>query len=161
MSDSGKPVGCSLPGSSVHGILQARIREWVAISFSRGSSWPKNWTWVSCIAGRFFTNWAMREAVIHCLRWPIWPFVLPLTHMRHIILWPICFFLFFFWPVFCYFLVSLYFSLCPSWTPYFLKQLLLLPLDVNWNLILVIDTISLKLFKAVAILCLTLHIPMD
>ena len=43
-------------------ILQARILEWVAISFSRGSSRPKNWTPVSCIAGRFFTDWAIREA---------------------------------------------------------------------------------------------------
>ena len=42
--------------SSIHGILQARILEWVAISFSRGSSQPKNQTWVSCIAGRFFTT---------------------------------------------------------------------------------------------------------
>ena len=45
---------CSLPGSSLHGILQARILEWIAISFSRRSSWPRNRTWVSCIAGRFF-----------------------------------------------------------------------------------------------------------
>ena len=52
VSDSLDPMGCSLPGSFVHGILQARIQEWVvAISFSRGSSWPKDWTWVSCIAG--------------------------------------------------------------------------------------------------------------
>ena len=42
---------------AVHGILQARILEWVACPFSRGSSWPRNWTWVSCIAGGFFTNW--------------------------------------------------------------------------------------------------------
>ena len=55
-------MDCSLPGSSVHGILQARILEWVAIPFSRGSSWPRNWTWVSHIAGRFFTVWATREA---------------------------------------------------------------------------------------------------
>ena len=41
------------PGSSVHGILQAWILEWVAISFSRGSSWPRDQTWVSCIAGKF------------------------------------------------------------------------------------------------------------
>ena len=54
---------CSLPGSSVHGILQARIREWVAISFSRGSSRSRNRIWISCIAGRFFTNWATREAL--------------------------------------------------------------------------------------------------
>ena len=52
----------SPPGSSVHGIFQARILEWIAISFSRGSSWPRNWTQVSCIAGRFFTDWAMRDA---------------------------------------------------------------------------------------------------
>ena len=56
------PMDCNLPGSSVHGILQARMLEWVAISFSRGSSLPKNWTQVSCIAGRWFPNWAMREA---------------------------------------------------------------------------------------------------
>ena len=51
-------MDCSLPGSSVHGILQARILECVAISFSRGSSCPRNQTWVSCLAGRFFTDWA-------------------------------------------------------------------------------------------------------
>ena len=48
------PMNCSLPGSSAHGILQARMLEWVAISFSRGSSWPRSRTRVSCIAGRFF-----------------------------------------------------------------------------------------------------------
>ena len=46
---------------TVHGILQARILEWVAYPFSSRSSRPRNWTWVFCIAGRFFTNWAMRE----------------------------------------------------------------------------------------------------
>ena len=51
------PMDCSLPGSSVYGILQARILEWVAILFSRGHFWPRDWTWVSCIAGRFFTIW--------------------------------------------------------------------------------------------------------
>ena len=45
-----------------HG-LAARILEWVAIPFSRGSSWPRDWTLVSCIAGRFFTIWATREAL--------------------------------------------------------------------------------------------------
>ena len=50
------------PGSSVHGILQVRIPEWVAIPFSKGSFWPRDWTWVSCIAGGFFTVWATREA---------------------------------------------------------------------------------------------------
>ena len=53
---------CSLPDSSVHGNFQASILEWVAISFSRGSSWTRDQTWVSCTAGRFFTFWATREA---------------------------------------------------------------------------------------------------
>ena len=44
------PIYCSPPGFSVHGILQARLLEWVAISFSRGSSWPFSRAWVSCIA---------------------------------------------------------------------------------------------------------------
>ena len=50
------------PGSSVQRILQARILKWVAIPFSRASSWPRDWSQVSCIAGRFFTLWATREA---------------------------------------------------------------------------------------------------
>ena len=54
-------MDCSPPGSSVHEIFQARIQEWVAISFSRGSSQPRDQTWVSCTAGRFFTDWATRE----------------------------------------------------------------------------------------------------
>ena len=53
----------SSPGSSVHGILQARILEWRASPFFRGSSWPRDQTQVSCIAGRFFTLWATREAL--------------------------------------------------------------------------------------------------
>ena len=57
------PMDCSLPGFSVHGILQARILQWVAIPFSRGSSWPRDWIWISCTAGRFFTIWATREAL--------------------------------------------------------------------------------------------------
>ena len=56
-------MDCSLPGSSVHGILQARIQEWVAISFSRGSSWPRSRILVSCIAGRFFMDWPARESL--------------------------------------------------------------------------------------------------
>ena len=62
VSDSCDPVDCSLPGFFVQGILQARIPEWVAISFSKGSSQPRDWTQVSCIAD--FTDWATREA--HC-----------------------------------------------------------------------------------------------
>ena len=56
------PTDHSPPGSSVHGILQARILEWVAYPFSRGSSWPRDWTSVSFTASGFFTNWATREA---------------------------------------------------------------------------------------------------
>ena len=59
------PIGCSLPGSSVHGILQARVLEWVAISFSRGSSWPRDRTQVSHVVGRCFTIWATRENCSH------------------------------------------------------------------------------------------------
>ena len=59
------PVDCSLPGSSVHGVLQTRILEWVVIPFSRGSSQPRDQTWVSCIAGRFFNIWATSVLFIH------------------------------------------------------------------------------------------------
>ena len=55
-------MDCSPPGSSVHGILQARILEWVAIPFSRGFSQPRDRTWVSCIEGGLLTIWATREA---------------------------------------------------------------------------------------------------
>ena len=56
------PMDCSLPGSSLLGILQARILEWVAISFSRGTSWLRDRTHASRIAGRRFNVWATREA---------------------------------------------------------------------------------------------------
>ena len=70
-------VDCSPPGSPVHGTLWGRILEWVDIPFSRGSSWPRDQTQVSCIAGRFFTIWATRETVI----------------LTVINLWTVCFFL--------------------------------------------------------------------
>ena len=54
------PMDCSLPGSSIHGIFQARVLEWVAITFSRESSWSSNQTQVSCIVGRRFTIWARK-----------------------------------------------------------------------------------------------------
>ena len=57
-----EPMDYTWPGSSVHGILQARILEWVAIPFSRGSFQSRGRTWVSCTAGRLFTVWATREA---------------------------------------------------------------------------------------------------
>ena len=49
------PVDYGLPGSSVDGVLQARILEWVAIPLSRGSSWPRNRTWISCVACRLYS----------------------------------------------------------------------------------------------------------
>ena len=65
-------MDCSPPGSSVHGISQARIMESVAISFSRGSSRPRDKTQVSCIAGRFFTIWATWSLPLvrwRCSKW--------------------------------------------------------------------------------------------
>ena len=55
VSDSCDPMNCRPPGSSVHGILQAKLLEWVAIPFSRGSSRTRDRTQVYCTAGRFFT----------------------------------------------------------------------------------------------------------
>ena len=58
------PMNCSPPGFSVHGILKARILEWIAIPFSRGSAQLSDWTRVSLIAGRVFTVWVTREVHI-------------------------------------------------------------------------------------------------
>ena len=84
------PMDCSLPGSSAHGTLQARILEWVAIPFSRGSSWSWDQTQASCIAGRVSTIWATREAFevrvefLFCI-WLIVP--VPLVEKIIILLW--------------------------------------------------------------------------
>ena len=67
-------LDCSPPCFSVHGILQARILEWIAIPFSRGSSWPRNGTPASCIKGRFFTAQATRE-----VPFALWISILPLS----------------------------------------------------------------------------------
>ena len=60
------PMDCSLPGSSVHGILRVSILEWVAIAFSGGSSRPRDWASISCVAGRFFTIWFV---LCHFQKW--------------------------------------------------------------------------------------------
>ena len=85
------PMDYSQPGLYVHGTLEARILDWVAIPFSRGSSWPRDLTWVSCIAGRFFAIWATRQWVLlflllilssvrlGCLRF----LMLPDVHLYH------------------------------------------------------------------------------
>ena len=86
-------MDCSPPDSSVHGIFQAKILEWIAIPFSRGSSQPRNLTQVSCIAGRFLTIWATKESQTTSLQcvtlWHIHPYpglttdiVLPLPLWR-------------------------------------------------------------------------------
>ena len=97
-----KPMDCSSPGSSAHGILQARILEWVAIPFSRGSFWPRDRIPVSRIAGRLLTIWAIGEAQLPerrtqfktLLRWEkqIKTFITPFSvhsliflHYRHIL----------------------------------------------------------------------------
>ena len=49
-------MDCSLPGSPVHGILQARMLKWIAIPFCRESTWPRDGSWISCITGRFFST---------------------------------------------------------------------------------------------------------
>ena len=58
------PMDCSPPDSSVHGIFQAWILEWVPVSFSRGPSWPRDWTRGSRIIGRRFSVWATRVALL-------------------------------------------------------------------------------------------------
>ena len=92
----GDPMNCSPPGSSVPGISQARILEWVAISSSRLSSQPRDWTQVSYIAGRwfflflFFTIWATREAPDECLPAEFLPYrahpkVLPIFKVSYLL----------------------------------------------------------------------------
>ena len=73
------PMDCKLPGFSIHRIFQARVLEWVAISFSRGSSQPKDRTWVSHIVGRRFTVWATRRVSSYgLLPWGITLYYTPL-----------------------------------------------------------------------------------
>ena len=85
MSHSLWPQGLySLPGSSVHGILQARILEWVAVLFSRGSSWPRDQTCVSRIAGRFFTIWIPREAIFSICMYKYMHTIIYLCTYKHV-----------------------------------------------------------------------------
>ena len=76
-------MNCSLPCSFIHGIFQARVLEWVAISFSRGSSQPRDRTQVFSIVGRCFTIWTIREVLKKISEWKllscVWLFVTPWT----------------------------------------------------------------------------------
>ena len=64
---------CSPPGSCIHGISQAKILEWAAIPFSNGSSWPRDQTWVSCVAGRFITVWVnIHISFPFCISFSFW-----------------------------------------------------------------------------------------
>ena len=82
------PMDYSPPGSSVHEISQARILEWVTISFSRGSSRPKDWTCISCTGRRILYHWATREA-LHTLDRSLViakpPCLLPLRHFSAVV----------------------------------------------------------------------------
>ena len=82
------PMDHSPPGSSVHGILQASLLEWADIPFSKGSSQLRNWTQVSCIAGRFFTLGAIRNTD---LKWTVETkrSMTHFTHIAHKTVWPI------------------------------------------------------------------------
>ena len=75
------PIDCNLPGSSVHGIFQARILEWLAISFSRGSSRPRDQTQVSCIAVRLFTDWGTIPFCRSVMSNSFWPHGLQHTRL--------------------------------------------------------------------------------
>ena len=97
------PMDCGSPRSSICGIPQASILEWVAISFSRELSWLRDQTWVSCTAGRFFTIWAARKAhrvlypilfdavkyYIPAYLWP-WPLNFPLVSDKGVMDWKNC-----------------------------------------------------------------------
>ena len=80
------PMDCSLPGFSVHGILQARTLEWVAVYFSRGFSKPRDWTQVSCLAGRLFTISATREARVYLYTWSTYVVII-LNQVLFCVLW--------------------------------------------------------------------------
>ena len=73
-------MDCSLPGSSVHGIFQAIVSDWIAISFSRGSFQPRDQTQVSRIVDRCFTIWATRE-VLSMLKYMSIESVMPSKHL--------------------------------------------------------------------------------
>ena len=74
------PMECNLPGSCVHGISQARILEWVAISSSRGYSWPRDQTHISCIGRRILYHRAPREAQKGWTTWSLRFFLAALFH---------------------------------------------------------------------------------
>ena len=142
------PMDCRPPGSSIHGIFQARILEWVSISFSRGSSWPRDRTWVSCIAGRLFTIGVNRELTVAYLA-PLSSTIsqtllkftspeLPILS-NHLILWRPCLLLPSIFPnikIFSNELALLirwpkYWSFSPSWSWSFRTLASVLPMNIQ------------------------------
>ena len=73
-------MDCSLPRYSIHGIFQAIVLKWAAISFSRGSSRPRDGTWVSCLVDRRFTIWATNDQYLHQWWMSIWVTNVIITH---------------------------------------------------------------------------------
>ena len=91
------PLDCSLPDSSIQGILLVKYWSGLAVPFSRGSSKPRNWTQVSCTAGRFFTIWATGEAqwiskdniIFFCLCFELWETVILHVIVYYLLSFPI------------------------------------------------------------------------
>ena len=101
------PMDCSLPDSSFHGILWARILEWVTMPSSRGSSWPRDWSCVSWIAGRFLlSHWGSPVCIWAC----IWLYSRASTHQYSIKIW----FLYHFNSVGWNFILYPFFFLCQT-----------------------------------------------
>ena len=107
MSDSLWPMDCSPPSSSAHGILQVRILEWVAISFSRRSSQPRDWTRIPHTAGGFFTVWTTREAQEY---WSVCVCVCVWNHFSHVQLFTTL------WTIVCQAPLSMGFSRQEYWS---------------------------------------------
>ena len=107
MSDSLSPMDCSPPSSSAHGILQVRILEWVAISFSRRSSQPRDWTRIPHTAGGFFTVWTTREAQEY---WSVCVCVCVWNHFSHVQLFTTL------WTIVCQAPLSMGFSRQEYWS---------------------------------------------
>ena len=93
-------MDCSLLGSSIHGISQARILEWVAISFSRQSSQPRDWSHIFCLAGRFFTSEPPGKLCSYLMCFLVNSFYSVYYEPSHVIIWNIH--VFKLWNTYCF-----------------------------------------------------------